>query len=297
MFARKVGIPFRVYGFSNSSGAKTLAGNDFYGQMDKENYGFNHLQLNSLALVEYFNEKMNAKEFNNAIDNFYSVGASNDGRSQYISTPEGFHLASTPLNECIIAAYEQVANFKRETGKEKVNVIFLTDGQSNGNTSYYNAVERGNQYGYGGYGDEAKYMVITDPKSNKVISNSPYGENVTGDLLRGLGVRCDVNVIGFFLTQKRSITYKIDSTCKWEDGQKTKKFLQKNGYVSLPANGYDKYFMVNDTAMDKEVEFKEVESKEDGSVNKAKLRTAFKNFSKGRKVNKMLLNEFVAMVA
>jgi hypothetical protein len=55
--------------------------------------------------------------------------------------------------------------------------------------------------------------------------------------------------------------------------------------------------MVNDTAMDKEVEFKEVESKEDGSVNKAKLRTAFKNFSKGRKVNKMLLNEFVAMVA
>jgi len=34
-----------------------------------------------------------------------------------------------------------------------------------------------------------------------------------------------------------------------------------------------------------------------GGISKAKLRTAFKKFSKGRKVNKMLLNEFVAMVA
>jgi hypothetical protein len=49
--------------------------------------------------------------------------------------------------------------------------------------------------------------------------------------------------------------------------------------------------------MDKEVEFAEPEKKDDGTVNKAKLRTAFKKFSKGRKVNKMLLNEFVAMVA
>jgi hypothetical protein len=41
----------------------------------------------------------------------------------------------------------------------------------------------------------------------------------------------------------------------------------------------------------------EVAKKDDGSVNKARLSTAFKKFSKGRKLNKMLLNEFVAMVA
>ncbi len=73
--------------------------------------------------------------------------------------------------------------------------------------------------------------------------------------------------------------------------------VTKKGYASFTSEGYDKYFMVNNTAMDKEVEFAEPEKKDDGTVNKAKLRTAFKKFSKGRKVNKMLLNEFVAMVA
>ena len=50
--------------------------------------------------------------------------------------------------------------------------------------------------------------------------------------------------------------------------------------------------------MDKEVTMpEEVEKDKTGGVNKAKLRTAFKKFSKGRKVNKMLLNEFISMVA
>jgi Mg-chelatase subunit ChlD len=40
-------------------------------------------------------------------------------------------LGGTPLNDAIIAMMEIVPKFKRDTGVQKVNTIFLTDGASN----------------------------------------------------------------------------------------------------------------------------------------------------------------------
>jgi len=303
MFARKVGIPFRVYAFSNAQNAKRLNEKvegyrpKFYEPEDNGNFAGNHLMLRRLTLLEFFNEKMSAKDFNSMIDNFYKVGMANDWSSRDIQTPEGFGLASTPLNECIIGAYDQVADFKREVGKEKVNVIFLTDGEADGNDTYFDAKEARNRHGYRGWGEEQEYLVIRDPKTKKVISDSIDFRQVTAGLLKGLGIRCGVNVIGFFLTSRRQINFKIDRSMKWEEADVAKKLTTKKGYCSFSMDGYDKFFMVNDAAMDNDVEFKEIDKKEDGTVDKGKLRTAFKKFSKGRKVNKMLLNEFVAMVA
>ena len=299
MFARKVGIPFRVYGFSNAIQSQALVDNaNFYEVEDNKNFGFDHIKLNRLTLLEFFNEKMSASEFSNMINNFYKVGKSNDWNTRSsVRNPNGYSLASTPLNECIIASYEQVANFKRETGKEKVNVIFLTDGHSDGNDTYYDTSNTGFRTGYISWGPDKSYLAIRDPKTRKVITTTNEFRKVTGDLLKGLGQRCDVNVIGFFLTDSRKINYSIDCEMSWTKADDMKKQARKNGYVALSSFGYDKYFMVNNTAMSKEVKFDDVGKKDDGSVNKAKLRTAFQNFSKGRKVNKMLLNEFVGMVA
>jgi hypothetical protein len=311
MFARKVGIPFRVYSFANSSplfrdhdDAENEMGRSekFYETESNNNFSFNHLKLGRVRLVEFFNEKMSAREFNDAIDNFYRLSMS-VGHSQtntYVSAPYGFSLASTPLNEAIIASYSMVEDFKRETGKEKVNVIWLTDGDSDGNNEYYDVEETRVKYGAVSWGEKS-HLAIRDPKTRKVISNNPAGNwdqrALTSDLLAGLGERCGVNVIGFFLTDARTIKYAIDRNMKWEEGDKVKKTLTKKGYVSMKSGGYDKYFMINDKKMDNEVEFAEVDKKDDGSVNKVKLRTAFKKFSKGRKVNKMLLNEFISIVA
>lgn len=306
MFARKVGIPFRVYAFTNCNSAGDInppADGErrarFYETEADGNFGFNHVEMRRLNLLEFFNDKMSAKDFNKGIENFYKVGMSNDWNSRNgIRTPEGFSLSSTPLNECIVASYDQVAEFKRSTGKEKVNVIFLTDGSSDGNDSYYDVANTTSRYGYNGWGAEQSYLAIRDPKTKKIITNTnSEWRDVTGDLLRNLGVRCNVNVIGFFLTDRRDINCKIDGTMTWEKAVEYKKVVTKKGYASFSSEGYDKYFMVNNLAMDKEVNFADVEKKDDGTVNKGKLSTAFKKFSKGRKVNKMLLNEFVAMVA
>jgi hypothetical protein len=302
MFAKKVGIPFRVYSFSNSSGLSKYYKNDntvFYGDNDSGNFGFDHLVLGRVSMLEFFNEKMNAREFKNGIDNFYklAIAAGWDSKKTIIR-PDGFGLASTPLNEAIIGSFEMVEKFKRETGREKINVIWLTDGASDGNDRYYNAECKWTKDGIRGWGDDRQHMVVRDPKTRKYIAEQKDYNDLTPSLLTALGDRCGVNVIGFFLTDVRSINNKIDRTMGWEKTTEAKKKVRQTGYSSFVSGGYDKYFMINSTAMDKEVTMpEEVEKDKNGGISKAKLRTAFKKFSKGRKVNKMLLNEFVAMVA
>jgi hypothetical protein len=302
-FARKVGIPVRVYAFSNSGAARSMnrksyddPASKFYNDHDGNNASKNHLKLGELSLREFFNEKINAREFNKMIDNFYKVGLSNEYNR--LATPEGFSLHSTPLNECIIASYEQVSEFKRETGKEKVNVIFLTDGASNGNADYWNAEEQDVLSGFRSWSSPT-HLMVRDPKTKQLISTSDGGRyrDMTSDLLSGLGRHCDVNVIGFFLTSTRHIIHKINGTYGWDNALKHKRDLTKTGYASFKSDGYDKYFMVKDTALDKEFEFEEPERDENNAVNKRQLRSAFRKFTKGRRMNKMLLNEFVAMVA
>ena len=50
---------------------------------------------------------------------------------QRIDQPRILDLSSTPLNEAIIAMMDIVPKFKKDTGVQKVNTIFLTDGESN----------------------------------------------------------------------------------------------------------------------------------------------------------------------
>lgn len=290
MFAKKVGIPFRVYSFTNgmrrSEDMKPLS-------IPEEQSLDRTLILNAVAFHEYFSDKMSTKEFNKQIENLFILGKAIEGRA--MRTPYSYNLASTPLNEAIVASYDMVASFRKETGREKINVIFLTDGASDGNgRSYYDkAVGEPSWVSYN------KEMYLRDPLTKKVIcTRSSNGYGLTADLLKNLGDRCGVNVIGFYITSTREIRQNIDYVAMtWNERDNNRKYLTKNGYIGMSQFGYDKYFMVKDNALDQNAEFADVDRNSDGSVAKGKLRTQFRKFTKSRKVNKMMLNEFVAMVA
>jgi len=290
MFARKVGIPFRVYSFTNSKSTfnKTTSKSMF----KKSNQTSSKvLDLGKVAFHEFFNDRMSGREFNKQIENMFYLGKSLVSYGEPIC-PDGFSLGSTPLNEAIIASYDMVADFKRTTGKEKINVIFLTDGGTDGNTGYLDCTEDDLARKYISYGEK---MMLRDPVTKKIICKERY--NMTHGLLSGLGSRCGVNVIGFHITSTKHIRNNIEYTYSWEEVANKKKFLTKNGYVGIQEAGYDTYFLINSKCLDKEAEFVEPGRKDDGSINKGKLRTQFRKFTKARKVNKMMLNEFVALVA
>ena len=295
MFARKVGIPYRVYSFSNSGGLTDNLKN-FYEKSDNHK---THLMLSRLGMHEYFNEKMSGREFNAQLKNLAFLGKSLDYSG--LVAPEGHGMSSTPLNEAIIAAHDMIADFKTETGKEKINAIFLTDGGADSCRNYWDVDENEEKHIYGSYGyRDKKYMVLRDSKTKRIIYSSGQGSNkmgMTSSLLDNLGKRHKINVIGFHITERRVINQQIHYSVGYEKGDDLKRFCTKNGYVPISNQGYDTYFLINDKNLDKEATFDEADRNSDGSVAKGKLRTQFRKFTSARKVNKMMLNEFVGLVA
>jgi len=292
MFAKKVGIPFRVYSFSNSNQLCSSLGQDNTPFYSKSQNSQAHLAMDMLAMNEYFNEKMSAKDFNKQVQNMFFLGKSLDYNG--LNVPMYHSMSSTPLNECILASYDMIKDFKKETGKEKVNAIFLTDGGADGNTTYYSDAQSEERYiGY----SSSQRLVLRDPKTKQLMMNTGTRHGLTEALLKNLAYRCQINVIGFHITDRRTINQTIQWGLGYEEGAKMKSFVNKNGYAPFKEAGYNTYFLINDKAMDKENEFDEPERNTDGSVAKGKLRTQFKKFTSARKVNKMMLNEFVALVA
>ena len=295
MFAKKVGIPFRVYSFSNSSQLCEKLGyqeNPFYSR--KENPS-QHLAMDNLAMNEYFNEKMSAKDFNKQLQNMFFLGKSLDYNG--LRVPVNHGMSSTPLNECIVASYDMISDFKKETGKEKINAIFLTDGGSDCNQTYYAGIDNPDQK-YLGHSSK-EYMILRDTKTKQSMNGLGTRGGLTQSLLENLRNRCKINVIGFHITDRRTINQTISWGLGYDEGAKMKTFVNKNGYAPMKQTGYNTYFLVNDKALDKEAEFDNLETARDtsGNVQKGQLRTQFKKFTSARKVNKMMLNEFVALVA
>ena len=56
-----------------------------------------------------------------------------DWKIQLHSIPRGYNMSSTPLNDCIMAAMKMVPAFQKKYNIDKMNTVFLTDGQSDGN--------------------------------------------------------------------------------------------------------------------------------------------------------------------
>jgi len=296
MFARKVGIPYRVYSFSNSNGMLNEL-EKFYDKNENHN---DHLIIQNLGMHEYFNEKMSGREFNTQLKNLAFLGKSLDYSG--LVAPEGHGMSSTPLNEAIIAAHDMIGDFKKETGKEKINAIFLTDGGADSCRSYWDSSAGENGTGeekhiYGYSSRDNKYMVIRDAKTKRIIHGAVRGGGLTSSLLTNLGKRHKINVIGFHITERRIINQQIHMSVGYEKGDDLKRFVTKNGYAPLKENGYDTYFLVNDKSLDKEATFDDADRNDDGSIAKGKLRTQFRKFTSARKVNKMMLNEFVSLVA
>jgi hypothetical protein len=303
MFAKKVGIPYRVYGFSNVSrllakdfDARPVTGERptmFYSTED--NKSTNHIPVGRLGLIEFFREKMTSIQFNTQTKNMFKLGLGLDTRYR-VTIPDRFSMYSTPLNEAIIASNQMVGDLRSETGREKINVIFLTDGGADGSLSeYWNSENETMSYrDYGRYGSAAQKFMIKDPITGaEFLADSDF----TAPLLKNLSDNYGVNVIGFHITAPAPIRRQIDYNYDWREVKAARASFNKNGYIGIKKGGYDTYFLINDRKLDQENEFGEVEKKENGTINKQKLRTAFKKFSKARTVNKMMLNEFVVLVA
>jgi len=216
--------------------------------------------------------------------------------------PRNLYLGGTPLNDAIIAMMELVPKFKKKTGVQKVNTIFLTDGASNRLPGVYDynfdKEENTHTEVISSFPYKSK-IILTDPVMNKTYEI----KNMTNDLLRILKNRVpEMNVVGFFIAgagsggkvNKRTLYYLLPNDSERVIMEKIK-FLNKNNYLALDQLGYDEYYILpggNSLKVENETLDDELIG-----ASKAKLKTAFGKMSKGKVSSRQLLNKFVKMVA
>ena len=316
-FCQRVKIPFEVYAFS-----------DYYQRDGQENVGIdyyqkpkvNDLSLDRLQLLNFLSSNMSTNEFNEAILKLHTLVGSvthrcrysrHSGGRPYLPNPRNFDLYGTPLDTAIIAAMDVLPKFKSETGVQKVNTIFLTDGESQRLDGFVEIPTEDDEREYKqGYISPRDDMIVTDPVTGaklrktfcKVYNRSDFvtrSQKTTAFYLSLLKQRVpNMNLVGFFIAgsgrngtvPKRVLEEKFGVDC---DFKKIRKELKKNNVVVCKSAGYDEYYIL--PSMDIDLENKGIEV--EVGASKSALKSAFKKNATSKTVNRPLLNKFIGMVA
>ena len=312
-FCRRTKIPFEVFAFSDMFGR---TGNGYASRSGYVNeFKAGDLALSKFNLLNFFSSNMSLSDEMDMMHILWMYAARYAGYRDWSElgypyrAPRNLELGGTPLDDAIIAMMDLVPKFKNDTGVQKVNTIFLTDGAShkldgvydyhfNSRTNEHEEFVKPLKSGYWGTRKENS-DIITDPVVNKTYEIT----SMTNDLLRILKGRVPgMNVIGFFIAgngksgrvDKNTLRYLLPEEDTWEIMKKIK-FINKNKYLAISQMGYDEYYILpggdslkteNETLDDELI-----------GAGKAKLKTAFGKMSKGKLASRQLLNKFVGMVA
>ena len=298
MFCRRTKIPFEVFAFTSCYKQRGYGVRGGFVDVD---YGEITIS-DDLSLLNFFSSRMSAadeekmmhylwmiaKRCNRTYEDWSDIGYPSNPPSRYV-------MGGTPLNDAIVALMDFLPKYKKTTGVQKINTIFLTDGASNGLPGVKDNLNDNDFY--------SRFMrenLLIDPVTNKRYEFSQH--EVTNTLLKALKGRVSgMNVVGFFLagsdkrgTIGRRKWYYILRDTNIGTGRAMKE-MRKNKVVVLESNGYDQYYILpgggslaveNDGLDDKLI-----------GASKGKLKTAFAKSNKGRIQSRVLLNKFVGMVA
>ena len=117
-----------------------IAWSRFYGNQEKvtpiQDFKSGDLNVGDVKLLNFLSNKMNKKDQDEMMDYLWKMAARwigfrdwrNDGYP--MNPPKKLYLGGTPFNHAIVAAMSLLPKYKKETGVQKLNTVFLTDGAS-----------------------------------------------------------------------------------------------------------------------------------------------------------------------
>ena len=303
-FCRQIGVPFRVYGFSDRYATSSWGRNEKFG--DNEFY-----IAEGTALLELFSNEMTKAEMSlmsQSMLTHYARMHRNDERWDKIRMGCGenvyairtfvscFDLGGTPLDSAITLGIPLINDFRAKTRADIMNVMFLTDGASHEMEVNSHGFRSCN---YGAY----SHTTLTSPWSNKTYKSRNLGARQTTQtelLLEMMKDETGANMIGYFITKQTKVKFMSDYLQQtgiynnWETEAELWKQARTEGFLPVKAVGYDEFFLVGDKSLKiEDSKMQEV----NGETTKAKLRSAFKKAQVGGKKSRKMLNDVVARVA
>tara|TARA_B100000530_G_scaffold336612_1_gene291901 strand:- start:797 stop:3157 length:2361 start_codon:yes stop_codon:yes gene_type:complete len=291
LFCKKVGIPFDVYAFSDSTSRYVNGEIERPGSvLDKDALRDSDLDFrrNHFRLIQLATSKGKANSFNDQLAmlfilrNAMGYGCATDGLSY--SVPRHYNLGGTPLAEAMLSAIPVTTRFREENGLQIVNVVFLTDGEG------YDLQTVGGHYARG------KNVIFRDS-----ITRREYTGEQSASILNILRNRTGANVVNFYISDYRANGFKRDYSRASGDyageAEAWKTAKAEGGVVIADTNaGWDELYLMTggDT-----LETRQDEGLGDQMVGakKAQLRRAFGKAATGKLRCRTILRRFTEMVA
>ena len=329
-FCQKVNIPFEVYAFSSCYGAKEEK--DFWDSLTELTDGeirkgfkkqafklrVGDAQLGYLhkhmRLINFLSHRMTAREITEMARAMFSFARFNRetyGRNNPMYHTAGrYDLGSTPLVEALVGMQDIIPWFKRSNKLDVVNLITLTDGESNtGLNGTYNG-KNARESKIGGFGMEPHFQDPITRKTynlykdfNKVGLYSRDGVKECALLYTLLKDRYGINNIGIYLdAQSNTTTIKrrtLERFLGWyslnrDKFNKVRVEQKKDGFCTVKAMGFDAYYIIplGQMLMNKH---DPMTSAHEG-MKKGQLRTAFKKSLKQKFGSRIFVDRMMQFI-
>lgn len=291
-FCKKVQIPFDVYSFNDRNVSRNYAKLSRNGKIK---LGTNQIYINSeFLLVHFFSSKMNTAQLEKQMQNVWKLAYILDQRVYLPYNCGHYDLGSTPLNEAIFASIPLFERFKKTYKVDKVNTVFLTDGESN-SLSFNRANPSGvkNIIHSGWLG---AYEIICLQDKTRKITMMDIGKNgsigITSAIVEYYRQVTGSNAVGFrlidYYAAKSFVNrYLSDEFPNWNtvspEWSKTKSFTATSmGYNEL-------YFIELGNSTPQTTTF--------DSANNKSVAASFKSQMSKKAFNKIILSKFVQQIA
>jgi hypothetical protein len=325
-FCRKVGIPHRVYLFSDtyisegdywSRGESSSLIEIFSNEMSSRDYTTNLINVSSLW-NNFFSNRSSYRHFEKFLVKwntwFDGIDVVDGEESRWINlescaAPQKYRLGGTPLDNSLLAMRTELVKFNKKYNVEKSILTVITDGFSHQSDAFEKSSEEtldqddqeknidSGDYGWRRTRQTRKFQ---DPFSKKLYTYSDqtgYSSNgfvQTQNLLDWISKETGVIVTGYFVFETKREIYSISGTVDLGDVDATWRQMRKEG-VAIKCHGYNKLFLTSASTLatdgDDELDEKFVGAK------KASILAAFKRNQRTKSTSRFLTNEFIKEIA
>ena len=288
-FCRQVGIPFRVYAFSDNH----------YGASNNPKDVVENVVISSnIGLMEIFSDRMSKKEFTRMTKVSLAMAYAAPGAG-LLRVPVKYQLGGTPLDAAIVLACSVHKKLKKEYRVDVYNTIFLTDGESHplsfiSGSGYSNYVRTSTPQ---------NKVFFVDKVTKKRYQSHVNSTNSTNILLKIYQDRTGSNAVGYRIMNGGVDSFRRTMMMISDPGDGISmnrmyldnlwKSARKKKFIELPVGGYSKFFIVPEQSM--QISSGDIEL--DSDMSKRKLTTAFKKSTKGKISSRGLLTRFIEEIA
>tara|TARA_R110002167_G_scaffold131334_3_gene315064 strand:- start:668 stop:2911 length:2244 start_codon:yes stop_codon:yes gene_type:complete len=302
-FCKKVNIPFEIYSFTNAVDDNMPGRN--WDQMTSINNnwkdGTTCIKDDNFYIVQLMTSDLSPNMYKKTFTNMLLLAESYNRKpspqSEYWSSnhelPACLSLGGTPLLEAILVARELVKRFKRNHKIEKMNTLFLTDGDPTGE------LHLGSQFQGWSWQRDTENVYISDngvTTQYKVNRRESTRTIVYNALLKHFKASVDTTLVNFHIGNFKSYEISRRAGGYENDAVATaalKSYRQQKFAEIRDTDGFDlSYLIKNGDNLSQEDLEMEVKSDKKGDILRG-----FKKFQSKKSGNSLFLGKFIDLVA